>query len=186
MTGIAHGSGRRGSGTGLRGSERRNPGSGPRPPPPGSRGGARRHKRDTSSSHTDALEHRGNPHASDRWRRPRGSNWFWENRRGRPVCEMSWRCSPILGRVHTNPESFDDECEGEEGEEDDIEFLEAGEDAAEAFQSPEEAIDLIALLVKGTIVLPGMQPVGLGRDHWNHAQIQHQLAGLIAFVSAIH
>src|ERR1035437_3626625 len=91
-----------------------------------------------------------------------------------------------LGRVHTNPESFDDECEAEEREEDGIECLETGEDAAEAFQSPEESFDLVALLIQGTIILPGMQPVGLGRDYWNHAEIQHQLAGLIAFVSAIH
>jgi hypothetical protein len=56
----------------------------------------------------------------------------------------------------------------EECEEDDIEFLETGEDEAEAFQSPEESFDLIAFLVEGAIVLPRMQPVGLGRDHRNH------------------
>ena len=31
-----------------------------------------------------------------------------------------------------------------------------------------------------------MQPVGLRRDHWNHAQMEHQLPRFITFVSAIH
>jgi hypothetical protein len=53
-------------------------------------------------------------------------------------------------------ESFDDEGEGEEAEEDDIELLEAGEDAAVAFHASEEAFDLIAFLVESAVVAPGI------------------------------
>ncbi len=42
----------------------------------------------------------------------------------------------------------------DEGKEDDIEFVEAGEDAAEAFERPEERLDLIAFAVDGLVVLP--------------------------------
>jgi hypothetical protein len=40
--------------------------------------------------------------------------------------------------VFTLAKGFDDEGEVEEAEEEDIEFLEAGEDSAEALEPPEE------------------------------------------------
>ena len=46
-------------------------------------------------------------------------------------------------------EGFDDECECEEAKEEGVEFFEAGEDAAVALHAPEEALDLVALLVQG-------------------------------------
>ena len=61
-------------------------------------------------------------------------------------------------------ESFDDEGEREKAEEESVEFLEAREDAAETFEPAEEPFDLVAFLVNGVIVIPGMQPVGFGRD----------------------
>jgi hypothetical protein len=51
---------------------------------------------------------------------------------------------------------FDDEGEVEEAEEVDIEFLEAGKDSAEAFESPEEPLDFVALLVESAVVFPGL------------------------------
>jgi hypothetical protein len=44
----------------------------------------------------------------------------------------------------------------EEAEEEDIELFEAGEDAAVAFHGAEEPFDLIAFLVKGAVVAPGI------------------------------
>ena len=58
-----------------------------------------------------------------------------------------------------------------------VEFLEAREDTAEAFESAEEMFDLVALLVNGMIVVPGMQAVGLRRNQRNHSQVEHQLPG---------
>jgi Mechanosensitive ion channel len=55
-------------------------------------------------------------------------------------------------------ECFDDEGEGEEAEEGDVEFLEAGEDAAVAFHAAEEAVDLVAFLVESAVAVPGIKP----------------------------
>jgi hypothetical protein len=70
------------------------------------------------------------------------------------------------------PERFDDEREGEESKKVDVELFKAGEDAAETFDRPEQPFDLVALLIKGAVVLPGMDSVGLWRNHWNHTQIE--------------
>lgn len=58
-----------------------------------------------------------------------------------------------------------------------VEFLEAREDTTEAFESAEETFDLVALLVNGMIVVPGMQAVGLRGNHRNRSQLEHQLPG---------
>jgi hypothetical protein len=71
-----------------------------------------------------------------------------------------------------------------EGEEEHVEFLEAGEEAAEAFQPGEEPLDLIALLVESMVVRPWLDGVGLwGNDR---AQAEHQLSGLIALIGTVH
>ena len=51
--------------------------------------------------------------------------------------------------VFTLAQHFNDECEVEEAEEEHVEFLEAGKDAAEALEPAEESLYLIALLVEG-------------------------------------
>ena len=64
--------------------------------------------------------------------------------------------------VFTLTESFDDEGEGEEAEVEDIELFEPGEDSAEAFESSEQALDLVAFLVArdcGRSCLVATQPV---------------------------
>jgi len=81
---------------------------------------------------------------------------------------------------------IDDGSEVNEGDEHDVERFEAGEDAVEALEPPEEALDFISFLVQSTVVLPGFDPIRLGRDDGNHAQVQHELPGLIIFVSSIH
>ena len=73
-----------------------------------------------------------------------------------------------------------------EAEEEYIELLEAREDSAEAFEPTQESLDLIAFLVQGAVVLPGVDAVGLGRNHRDHAETEHQLPGFIAFISPIH
>ncbi len=49
--------------------------------------------------------------------------------------------------MFTLTQCLDDKNESKKCEEHNIQFLEAGEDAAEAFESPEKAFDLIPLLV---------------------------------------
>lgn len=64
----------------------------------------------------------------------------------------------------TLSERFDDEGEGDEGEEDAVQFLEAGEDAAENLQPAEEAFDFIAFSIECLIVAPRVDTIGLGRS----------------------
>ena len=88
--------------------------------------------------------------------------------------------------MFTLTKCFDDKGEGQEAEEEDIEFLESGEDSAEALQPSKQPLDLIALLVKRTIVLPRLYAVGLGRNDGDHAKAEHQLSGFVTFIGPIH
>jgi hypothetical protein len=73
-----------------------------------------------------------------------------------------------------------------EREEDDGQSFEPGEDSTEASEPSEEAFGFVPLLVEFLALAPGIEPVGLGWDHRNHAQIEHKLPGSIALTSLIH
>ena len=88
--------------------------------------------------------------------------------------------------VFTLSERFDDESEVEEANEQHVEFLEPGEDSAEAFEPSEQPFDLVAFLVECAVVLPGFDAIGLGWNDRNHAQIDHQLPCLVSLVRPIH
>jgi hypothetical protein len=59
---------------------------------------------------------------------------------------------------------LNDEGEVDERREDDIELLEAGEDAAEPFQATEQPLDLVATAVQDPVVAPGLDPPASGRS----------------------
>ena len=82
--------------------------------------------------------------------------------------------------------TLDTTDEIDESKEDDVKFLESGKDATESFQSAEKPFHLVAFLVAFSVVFPGIEPVGFGRNYGNHAQIEHQLPRFIALVSLIH
>jgi hypothetical protein len=88
--------------------------------------------------------------------------------------------------VFTLSKCLDDEGEVEEGEEEYVELFEAGEDSSEAFEPAEEPFDLISFSVEAAVVLPRFDAVGLRRHDGDHAQAEHKLSGLIAFVGTIH
>jgi len=79
-----------------------------------------------------------------------------------------------------------DEREVDEGHEHDIEFFEAREDAAKAFEAAEQPLDLIAPLVHGAVVFPRCNSILLGWNHGNEAKIKRQLPCLITFVRPVH
>ena len=81
---------------------------------------------------------------------------------------------------------LDDEREAEKAKENHVELLEAGEDAAVSLHAPEQPLDLVPLFVKGAVVAPGIDTVGFGRNDGDHAEVEHQLPGFVAFVSAVH
>lgn len=66
------------------------------------------------------------------------------------------------------------------------EFIEAGEDAAKAFESTEEPLDLVAFAIHGLIVLPGLQAIAFRGNHREEAEVQSQLERFVVFVGAIH
>ncbi len=55
-----------------------------------------------------------------------------------------------------------------------------------ALQATEQPLHFVAPLVHFLVVLPRIDPIGLGWNHRHEAKIERQLAGFIAFVSAIH
>src|SRR3972149_8651422 len=82
-------------------------------------------------------------------------------------------------------EGLDDQSEVEESQKDDVEFIEAREDATKAFESAEEPLDLVAFAVHGFIVLPGLQAIASGRNHRDEAKVQSQLESLVVLVGAV-
>ena len=67
-----------------------------------------------------------------------------------------------------------------------IEFVEAAEDAAKALESSEEALDLVAAPVQRFLDSPRLNPLWIGRHDGNEAQIERELASLVAFICAVH
>jgi hypothetical protein len=88
--------------------------------------------------------------------------------------------------VLTLPECFDDKSETEEREEYAIQFLEAGKDAPVTFEAAKQTLDFIALLIEGSVIAPGVNTIGFGRDHRNHIQREYKLTSFVAFISTVH
>ena len=79
----------------------------------------------------------------------------------------------------TLTEGLDDQGEVEESEEDDIEFIESREDAAE------EPLHLVALAVQSLIILPGLEAVVAGLNHREVAKIESQLERGVVLVGLV-
>ena len=67
-----------------------------------------------------------------------------------------------------------------------IKFLEAGEDAAEAFEPTKQSLDFVAPVVHGAVVLPNGDAVLLGRHDGDEAKVERQLPGVVSFVGSVH
>jgi hypothetical protein len=87
--------------------------------------------------------------------------------------------------VFTLAKGFDDEGEVEEAEEEHVEFLEAGEEAAEALAPAEEPFDLVAFPVEDAVVLPRFDAVRSRRNDRNQAQRQHQLPRFFSLLGPV-
>ena len=74
----------------------------------------------------------------------------------------------------------------EEGEEHDVELVEAGEDTTESLESAEESLQLVAAAIEHALVFPRLQAGALGRYERNPSEIQSQLACLIILLGAVH
>ena len=64
--------------------------------------------------------------------------------------------------MFTLTKRFDDQGEVEEAKEEHVELLEAREDSAEALEATEQPLDLVALLVEGSVVVQGSIRLDLG------------------------
>ena len=81
---------------------------------------------------------------------------------------------------------FDDQSEMNKRHEHHVELLESREDTAKALESAKQPLDFVAPLVHLTIVLPGLDPVGLRRHNRDESQVQSQLTGFVPLISTIH
>ena len=79
---------------------------------------------------------------------------------------------------------LEDGSKVEEGEEHDVAFVEAGEDAAESLEPVEESFDLVAAALEHAVVFPRLQTGALGRHDGNPSAIQCQLACLVVLSQA--
>ena len=70
--------------------------------------------------------------------------------------------------MFTLSKSLNDECKVDKSEKDNVEFLEAGKNAPEAFQTTQEPLHLIPFLVQLAILFPWVQPVRFWRYDRNH------------------
>ena len=71
-----------------------------------------------------------------------------------------------LGPVNTNPA----QGEENEGAEEHVKLVVAGEDATKAFQAAKEPLNLVASAVKPAVVAPGFSAQGMGRNHRTEAE----------------
>lgn len=76
----------------------------------------------------------------------------------------------------TLSKSLDDYGEVEECKDDNVEFVEAGEDTAESLEPPEEPFNLVASAIHGLVILPRFQAVAFRWDDRNEAEIERQWA----------
>lgn len=67
-----------------------------------------------------------------------------------------------------------------------VEFLEAGEDSSEPFESTKQSLYFITPLVHFLIVLPRFKPVGFGWHNGSEAKIKYQLSGFVSLVGLVH
>ncbi|KAJ3473135.1 hypothetical protein NLI96_g13118 [Meripilus lineatus] len=76
---------------------------------------------------------------------------------------------------------FDDEGEVDKGNEHQIEFVEAREDATKALQSTEQPLDFVATFVHFPVVLPRLDARAQRRNDRDEAEIERELSGFVAF-----
>ncbi len=88
--------------------------------------------------------------------------------------------------MFTLSKGIGNESEVNEGEEENIEFLEARKDAAETLEPSEQTFNFVTLFIQGAVILPRLDMVGRRRDYRNPSQIQDQLAGLVVLVGSVH
>ena len=86
----------------------------------------------------------------------------------------------------TLSQGLDNQREVEEREENDVEFVEAREDAAKALEPLEETFDLIAFAVQSFVILPGIQAIAFGPNHGDIVEFQRQLPDFVVFLGPIH
>jgi hypothetical protein len=98
---------------------------------------------------------------------------------------LSDTLSASLGRVNTI-ERVDDECEIHKESVYHIQFIEPCEDPSEAFETPEQPLNLVALLISLPVILPGVNTIAFRRHDRRQAQVTDRLPRLIAFTGLIH
>lgn len=68
----------------------------------------------------------------------------------------------------------------------DIQLVKARENSSEAFQAPEQSLNLVSFFVHVPVVFPNTQAIAFRGNNRNHTEIKNQLARLIALIGFVH
>ena len=79
-----------------------------------------------------------------------------------------------------------DKREGNEGPEQHIEFVVAGEDPPEALKAAEESFDMVALSIDLLVQPPRPESLGIRWDDRTEAQKAGEAAGFVALIGHVH
>ena len=82
--------------------------------------------------------------------------------------------------------SVNNQREIDKGEKDNIEFIIAGKNAAKAFDTPKQSLDLISLFVQLLIIAPGIFSVPFRWNDRDIPKLQSQGSRFVTFISPIH
>ena len=74
----------------------------------------------------------------------------------------------------------------DKGNKHDIQLVIASEDTAKALDSAKQTLNLIALPVKGFVIVPRLLAVGFRRDNRYVTKLQSKLAGSIPLIGPVH
>jgi hypothetical protein len=91
-----------------------------------------------------------------------------------------------LGRVNTKAQCVHNKGKKDKAGKHYVELVEAGKDAAEAFEPAEEALDFIASAIHPAIIFPRAKTIRIGWHYQDIAKFQAQIAGFIALIRPIH
>ena len=72
------------------------------------------------------------------------------------------------------------------GEEEDLQFVATSVDEMEPLEATEEAFDLVAVLVRLTVIVVRITPVGLRRDDWLVAEFEREVSSRVVLIGAVY
>jgi hypothetical protein len=86
----------------------------------------------------------------------------------------------------TLSDPVDDEREIDASKGHDVQFVESGKNATEAFEMTKQTFHFVSALVHFAVVFPRSKTVASGWNNGNETQVERELSGLVAFIRPVH